>query len=313
MKVKDWIAFLALGTVWGSSFLWIKIAVQDTSPLMLVAFRLSFAILALLSAAFIARPVLPQGNRIWLILLLFGFFNVGIPYFLISWGEQYIESAEAAILNSSTPLFAMIIAHFALLDDRITLQRLLGLVIGFIGIVIIVSRDLGTPNSPYEKSTFILMGQVAVLLASLLYAGSSVFARKNLHTLSPIMQGLIPLFGATAILWLLIPLVDSPVELPARSITWISLAWLGLLGTGLAFILYFHLIHSIGPTRTTLVTYIFPLVGVALGVIFLGERLDWYLVVGAVMVIGSVVVVNQSRTSSIIIDSKIHPKNEQIN
>ena len=111
---------------------------------MLVAFRLSFAILALLFAFFIARPNLPEGQRMWLILFIFGFFNVGIPYYLISWGEQYIDSAEAAILNSSTPLFAMVIAHFALTDDRITFPKIIGLVTGFFGIVILVSRDLGS-------------------------------------------------------------------------------------------------------------------------------------------------------------------------
>jgi drug/metabolite transporter (DMT)-like permease len=294
MRAKDWLVFIILGILWGSSFLWIKIAIQEISPLLLVTLRLSFAIITLTIAAIIARPLWPQGKRLWLTLVLFGLINTAIPYFLISWGEQYIDSAVAAILNSSTPLFAMIIAHIFLDDDRITLPRLTGLLIGFVGIVIIVSRDLGQNESVSQYATLILLGQAAVLLASLLYAGSAVFAKRNLKGLSPVVQGLVPIVGASTFLWLLIPIVEDPLSLPELPITWIAIAWLGLLGTGFAFILYFYLIQSVGPTRTTLVTYIFPLVGLVLGVIVLGETLDWRLAVGAALIIISVVVVNQS-------------------
>jgi drug/metabolite transporter (DMT)-like permease len=295
VRAKDWLVFIILGTIWGSSFLWIKIAIQEISPLLLVTLRLSFAIITLTIAAIIARPLWPQSKRLWLILVFFGLINTAIPYFLISWGEQYIDSAVAAILNSSTPLFAMLIAHIFLDDDRITLPRLTGLLIGFVGIVIIVSRDLGQNESVSQYTTLILLGQAAVLLASLLYAGSAVFAKHNLKGLSPVVQGLVPIVGASIFLWLLVPIVEDPISLPELPITWISIAWLGLLGTGFAFILYFYLIHSVGPTRTTLVTYIFPLVGLVLGVIVLGEKLDWRLAVGAALIIISVAVVNQSR------------------
>ena len=294
MRAKDWLFFILLGTLWGSSFLWIKIAVQETSPLLLVTLRLSFAIITLTIAAIIARPLWPQSKRLWLALVLFGFTNSAIPYFLISWGEQYIDSAVAAILNSTTPLFAMLIAHIFLDDERITLPRLTGLIIGLGGIVIIVSRDLGKNEPGSQYTTLLLLGQAAVLLASLLYAGSAVFAKRNFKGLSPVVQGLIPIVGASIFLWLLVPIVEDPISLPELPITWISIAWLGLLGTGFAFILYFYLIHSVGPTRTTMVTYIFPLVGLVLGVIVLGEKLDWRLAVGAALIIISVVLVNRN-------------------
>jgi drug/metabolite transporter (DMT)-like permease len=295
VRAKDWLVFIILGILWGSSFLWIKIAIQEISPLLLVTLRLSFAIITLTIVAIIARPLWPQGKRLWLALVLFGLINTAIPYFLISWGEQYIDSAVAAILNSSTPLFAMVIAHIFLDDDRITLPRLTGLLIGFVGIVIIVSRDLGQNESGMQYTTLLLLGQAAVLLASFLYAGSAVFAKRNLEGLSPVVQGLVPIVGASTFLWLLVPIVEDPLSLPELPITWMAIAWLGLLGTGFAFILYFYLIHSVGPTRTTLVTYIFPLVGLVLGVIVLGEKLDLRLVVGAGLIIISVAVVNQSR------------------
>ncbi len=295
MKLKDWLAFIVLGTLWGSSFMWIKIAVQEISPVMLVAIRLSFAILTLAIAAFIVRLNMPKSKRLWLVLTIFGIVNIALPYLLITWGEQYINSTVAAILNSTTPLFAMLIAHRFLDDDRITLPRLIGLIVGFIGIIILISRDLGSSNEYTSKVQLIILGQLAVLTASMLYAGSAVYARSNLKGLSPMVQGLVPLLGSTMLMWALAGITENPITLPELPITWISLAFLGILGSGIAFLLYFYLIHSVGPTRTTLVTYVFPLVGVALGVIFLNESLDSRLVLGAVMVVSSIVVVNSSK------------------
>jgi drug/metabolite transporter (DMT)-like permease len=295
MKLKDWLAFIVLGTLWGSSFMWIKIAVQETSPILVVAIRLSFAILTLIAAAIIARQTMPKSGRMWLILTIFGFVNVAFPYLLITWGEQYIDSAIAAVLNSTTPLFAMVIAHFTLADDRISAPKLVGLIVGFLGILILISRDLNRSTILEGNPMLLILGQGAVLLASFLYAGSAVFARRNLKSLSHIEQGLVPLLVSTLSLWMVAAIVKDPLSLPELPITWISLAWLGILGSGLAFLLYFYLIHSVGPTRSTLVTYIFPLVGVALGVLILGEKLDLRLFVGSILIVGSIIVVNSTK------------------
>jgi drug/metabolite transporter (DMT)-like permease len=289
LRTKDWLAFIALGTIWGSSFLWIKIAVQEIGPFLLVAFRLLFGMLGLLVVALFTRTEMPRGRRILLILTLIGFTNNAIPYVLISWGEQFIDSGVAAILNSTTPLFAMIFAHLYLRDDRLTISRLVGLLVGFAGIVILVSRDLGL------ETQFNLAGQLAVLLASLSYAGTVVFARKTTQGISPIALALIPLIGADLFMWVITPIVEAPLSMPSLPITWLAMLWLGLLGTCVAFLLYYYLLHSVGPTRTALVTYVFPLVGVILGVIFLDELLDWQLVVGGALVVGSIVVVNTRR------------------
>jgi drug/metabolite transporter (DMT)-like permease len=286
MKLKDWLAFILLGTIWGSSFLWIKIAVQEIGPLLLVALRLLFGIFALLVVVAYNRPQWPRQRRVWVNLALLGLINNALPYTLISWGEQYIDSAVAAVLNSTTPLFTMLIAHLFLTDDHMTRQRVISLFLGFTGLVLLFSRDLlaGPQGS--------LLGQMAVLLASISYAFASVFARRTTRGLSPVVQALVPLLSADLLLWTLAPAAESPLTLPQLPLTWLSLIWLGVLGTGAAFLLYFYLLHSVGPTRTVLVTYIFPLVGVALGVIFLNESLDWQLMAGAVMVIASVVLVN---------------------
>ncbi len=289
MKGKDWLAFLGLGLIWGSSFLWIKIAVQEIGPFTLVAFRLLFGILGLLTVAVYTRARFPREMRVWLILTLIGFTNNALPYVMISWGELYIDSAVASILNSTTPLFAMVVAHFFLRDDRLTWSRLTGILTGFAGVVLLVSRDL---TSGVRLNLF---GQLAVLLASMLYAGTSVFARRTTRGIPQVPLALIPLIGADLALWAVAPIVEAPFRPPALAITWLAVIWLGLLGTCVAFLLYFYLLHSVGPTRTTLVTYVFPLVGVVLGVFFLHEALDWHLALGGALIVGSIVVVNTRR------------------
>ena len=286
MKPKDWLAFILLGTVWGSSFLWIKIAVQEIGPILLVALRLLFGILALLVVVAYRRPQWPRQRRVWINLAMLGLINNALPYALISWGEQYIDSGVAAVLNSTTPLFTMIVAHLFLTDDRMTRQRVLSLLMGFAGVVVLFSRDL------FSGPRGSLLGQMAVLLASISYAFASVFARRTTKDVSLVIRALVPLLGADLMMWTLVPVFESPVSLPQLPLTWFSIVWLGVLGVAVAFLLYFYLLHSVGPTRTVLVTYIFPLVGVALGVIFLNERLDWQLLAGTMLIIASVVMVN---------------------
>jgi drug/metabolite transporter (DMT)-like permease len=288
LKPKDWLAFILLGLAWGTSFLWIKIAVQEIGPFLLVALRLLFGILGLTVVVIYTHPAWPKERRLWMALAVLGITNTALPFVLISWGEQYIDSAVAAVLNSTVPLFTMLIAHFTLRDDRITATRLIGLLVGFAGIIILLSRDL------VSGAQANLLGQAAVLLAALFYAGSSVFARKNTQGLTPMVQALVPLVVADALMWLVTPLVEAPLALPSLPLTWLAIAWLGLIGSCLAYLLFYYLLHSVGPTRTTLVTYVFPVVGVVLGVVFLNELLDWQLFVGGAMVVGSIVLVNKS-------------------
>lgn len=285
MTLKHWLAFLLLGAIWSSSFLWIKIAVQEIGPTTLVAFRVLFGLLFGLAVIFIQRVRWPHNFREWYPLLLLGITNVAAPFFLISWGEQTIDSAVAAILDATVPLFTIVIAHLALRDDRITLPKLLGLLTGFAGVVVLMSKDIGA-------SAGSIQGQLAVIVASVFYAGSSVYARKYTEDTPGILRSAIPLLSATVVMWLATFLVESPVQIPELGVTWVALLWLGILGSGFAFILAYYLIHEIGPTRTTMVTYLFPLGGVVLGVSFLQEQLSWQLVTGAVLIVVSLAIAN---------------------
>lgn len=285
MKLKHWLVFILLGAIWSSSFMWIKIAVQEIGPITLVAFRVLFGLLFGVVVIYIQRIQWPRNIRGWIPLLLLGIFNIAIPFFLISWGEQSIDSAVASILNATVPLFTILIAHFLLQDDKMTVPKVLGLLMGFAGVVILMSKDIGA-------SLGSLLGQAAIVLASVFYAGGGVYARKATHDMPGILRSAGPLLPATVVMWLAMFVAESPVKFPQLGITWIALIFLGVLGSGLAFVMSYYLLHEIGPTRTSMVTYLFPLGGVLLGVAFLNEQLSWQLVAGAVLIVLSLIVAN---------------------
>jgi len=284
---KDWAAFWLLGLIWGSSFLWIRIAVQEIGPFMLVALRVLIGALGLALVAAVARPALPRTARTYVAMAVLGLINTALPFVLISWGETRIPSSLASILNGTVPLFTILIAHFALHDDRITLPRVLGLAVGFAGVVVLLSKDF-EPGTIHAS----LLGQGAVILAAVSYAGASVYARTQIRNLAPLVSAMLPLIAADLFMWLALPVFESPVRFPVLPITWVALFWLGLLGSCVAYLLYFHLIRQWGPTRSTMVTYVFPVVGLLLGILFLDEHADWRFMAGSALIVAGIGVVN---------------------
>jgi len=287
MKPREWAVFIALGLIWGSSFLWIKVAVQEVDAFTLVSWRLLFGTLGMVAVIALRRPPFPRNGRTWVALAVLGIINTALPFVLISWGEKSIDSAVAAVLNSTVPLFTLVIAHLFLHDEQITARKVVGLLIGFAGVLALMARDL-----ELEGMRAGVLGQAAVLVAALSYASASVFARRTMREISPLVQAFVPMAFADAIVWTAATQVGDPGRLPALPITWVALLWLGLLGSCVAYLLYYGLLHSVGATRAVMVTYIFPVVGVALGVLFLNELADWHLLVGGILVVASIAVVN---------------------
>ena len=216
-----------------------------------------------------------------------GIVNTALPFVLITWGEKSIDSAVASVLNSTVPLFTLVIAHLFLRDEPITARRAVGLLIGFAGVLILMARDL-----EFGDLRSGLLGQAAVLLAAVSYASASVFVRRTMREVSPLVQAFVPMAFADVLVWSIATQAGTPGRLPMLSNTWIALLWLGLLGSCVAYLIYYSLLRSLGATRATMVTYVFPVVGVALGVLFLHERADWHLLAGAALVISSIAVVN---------------------
>ncbi len=292
MKTKHWIVFITLGIIWSSSFLWIKIGVQEIGPTSLVAFRMLFGALTAGAVALYQKSAWPTDKKTLINFAILGPISLAIPIFFISWGEQTIDSAVASILNATVPLFTLIIAHFWLHDDKMTPQKVIGLLVGFAGILILFSKDLLA--SQHSN----VIGQLAVILASLFYAGSAVFARKATAHVQGMSRAALPLITATFFMWIIGPITEKPFLIPALPITWVAILWLGVFGSGLAMLMFYYLLHEIGPTRTSLVTYLFPVGGVILGVLFLDEQLSWQLLAGTALIIGSLFVVNYKPKTS---------------
>ena len=289
MKNKDWVLFWLVGLIWGTSFLWNKIAVDDVSPTMLVAFRTLFGLLGLGLIVALNKQSHVSWNIIRKRLLdffLLGLFNIAIPWMLISWAGQFIDSGTSAILNGTMPLFTILLSPIFIKDDRITLPKLGGLVIGFIGVVILMAPSI------QGKWSNDLLGQAAVLMATLSYASSTVFARKKFGGLPAQMLAFLQLSAGTIIIWTIALFTEKPITLPQQPITWFALIWLGLLGSCVTFIIYFSLLHKIGPTRVSMVTYIPPLVGMILGVVFLKEQFYWQSLLGALLILSGIAIVN---------------------
>ncbi len=293
MKSKHWVLFILLGAIWSSSFMWIKIGLQEISPATLVAFRVLFGFLFCAAMIFIQQVKWPNNFKSWLPLLILGITNQAIPFFLISWGEQSVDSSVAAILDATVPLFTIVIAHFLLKDDKMTLLKTTGLIIGFLGVIVLLSKDIGSSTSSF-------LGQAAVVIASLFYAGSSIYIRKTTLDTPGFVRSGVPLLSASLVMWPFVFFTENPIAFPTLEISWIALLFLGVIGSGLAFALAYHLIHEIGPTKTTMVTYLFPLGGIILGVVFLNEQLNWQILTGGSLIVVSLVVANWQTTKSLV-------------
>ncbi len=286
--MKNWAMFWGLGLIWGASFLLIKVGVEELGPLPLVSVRIGLA--AVLMAIFlgVTRRRWPQTRRERLALLYVGLMNTALPFTLITWGEQNIDSGLATVLNATVPLFTLMFAHFALADERISPQKVIGLLMGFVGVAILASRsaESSSPNT--------LPGQVAVLVASASYASSAIVIRRYLRRVDPfvIAGGSLMIGGVTVVTITLLTVRPLP-DVGSLSIEAIAaVLTLALMNTVVAYFLFYHLIDAWNATRTSLVTYVMPPVGVTLGAIFLDETVDWKIVVGATLILGAIIVVN---------------------
>ncbi len=294
MKPKHWLIFILLGVIWSSSFMWIKLALQELNPVAIVAVRVTLGFIFGAVVIIVTRTKLPKRFKAWMPLLLLGLTNFAAPFFLISWGEKSIDSSVASVLDATVPLFTIFIAHYLLHDDKMTMKRLSGLIMGFAGVIVLLSKNIGASSST-------LLGEAAVVLASVFYAGSAVFIRKTTQNIPGVLRSTIPMLSASLVMWIVALTIKLPVHIPKLELTWIALLFIGLIGSGLAFLMAFYLIHEIGPTRSTMVTYIFPLGGVLLGVIFLHEQITWQLIIGGILILSSLVIVNLNISANLFL------------
>ena len=280
MRPSDLTRLVLLGGIWGSSFLFIKVALEDLTPTQIVAGRIAIGALLLVSLLHLRGGRIPRDRQLLGPLLVMAVIGNIVPFALITWGEQFITSSLTAILNSTTPLFTVLIAAAVLESESLRAMRLAGVVLGFAGVGVIVGFETGGS----------IEGVIAVTAASLSYAGSFVFARRYLagRDLPPLTLPATQLF-ISMLLTLPVAIVDVARTPPVFTFdaTASALA-LGLLGTGWAYVLYYRLIADIGATSASFVTYLIPIFGIALGAVVLSEDLGANTIAGAILVIGGI-------------------------
>jgi drug/metabolite transporter (DMT)-like permease len=252
-----------------------------------------FALAVLAGVLIHQRQGVPRTARLWGQLVLQGMMSTALPWILITWAERYIESAMATVLNGTVPLFTIVVAHHALSDDKMTRRRIGGLLVGFFGVLVLVHTDLRVLGAGDTAVRMVVLGQLAMLASSFFYGVSNVYARAKFRGMSPVFQSFYTMLAAAAIMWMVTPVVEAPLALPKLPLTWTAIAWLGLLGAGVSYLMFYHLLHQIGPTRMATVTYTIPVVGVTLGVLFLDEALTWELVAGTILIVSGVVSVTR--------------------
>ena len=280
-----WLVFLGLGFMWGSSYLFIKLAVDDFGTFTLVALRLAVGAVLLWIVIRLAGQELPRERRIYGHLLVMACVNIVIPFALITWAERSVDSSIAAVLTAAVPLFAIVIAPLILHDEPIRVNGVIGLAVGFAGVVVLTSRNLGATGSD-------VTGEIALLGAALSYAVGAVYSRHNMRGVRPMIPAVFQVTFAMLIAGAIAIVFEHPWDARPDTQAIFSIAWLGLLGSGLAYLANFRLLAAWGATRTTLVAYVIPVVGIVLGFLVLNEPVDVRLLLGTGLVVGGVALVN---------------------
>jgi len=281
----DWLVFLALGFMWGSSYLFIKIGVEDFGTFTLVALRLTIGAALLWTVTRLARKRLPSDARVYGHLLVMALVNITIPFLLITWAEQSVESALAAVLTSLVPLFVAILAPLFIHDEPLRVNGVVGLVVGFIGVVVLTSRELtGTGSN--------ILSDLALVGSSISYAAGAVYSRRNVRGLDPMIPATFQVTFAALMTAVVALVLEHPWDARPGPEGVFAIVWLGLLGSGLAYLGFFRLLGRWGATRTALVAYVLPVVGIVLGFLVLQEPIDGRMILGTALIIGGVALVN---------------------
>jgi drug/metabolite transporter (DMT)-like permease len=298
---SDWLVFLALGFMWGSSYLFIKIGVADFGTFTLIALRLLIGAALLWTVLRIRGRALPREPRVYGHLFVMGLINIAAPFFLITWAEQSVESAHAAVLTSLVPLFAAVLAPLFIHDEPLRLNGIAGLLVGLVGVIVLTGNDL-TGSEPN------LLGDVALVASSAFYGAGAVYARRNVRGLDPLIPAVFQVTFALLVTGALALTLEHPWTARPGTGGVFAILWLGILGSGLAYLSVFRLLSRWGATRTTLVAYVIPVVGIALGFVVLGEAIDARRIVGTLLVIAGIALVNSRYGRRLIYGRKQTPE-----
>lgn len=266
----EWTLLILLSVLWGGSFFFVGVAVHELPPFTIVALRVGLAAMTLLVILHLMGLRMPSAPPVWLAFFGMGFINNMVPFSLIVWGQMHIASGLASILNATTPLFTLVVAHLLTADEKMTSSRVAGLAVGFAGVTVIIGLD-ALSGIGHD-----VVAQCAILGAALAYAFGGVFGRRFRRLNVPPMVTATGQVTASTVLILPVALIaEQPWRLAAPGAgTWAAVVALAVLSTALAYILYFRILATAGATNLLLVTFLIPVSAILLGVVFLNEMLE---------------------------------------
>ena len=277
MDIKEWGLLLFLSLIWGGSFFFVEVTVKELTPLTIVLGRVGLASVFLLFFVYAKGLKMPGISKIWGSFLIMGILNNIIPFSLIVWGQTHIQSSLASILNATTPIFTVLMAHLLTKDEKLTFNRGLGVFIGWIGAAVLIGVNA------LKVWDFKIIGQIAVLGAALSYACAAIYGRRFKETNSIVVAtGM--LIGSTAMMIPMVFIFEAPLNLTPSLTTWGAMIGLSLISTSIAYVVYFRLLASAGATNLLLVTFLFPVSAIFLGVTILGEQLKWNDIGGMIII-----------------------------
>ncbi len=267
MGPSEWATLTLLSLLWGGAFFLGELALEGLPPLAIVCARSVVAALVLLAVVRIRGLRMPSSWAAWRPLLLLGIVNNCLPFSLITWGQIHIDAGLASILNATAPLFTVLLAHRMTRDERLTPAKLVGVLAGLAGVAVMMGMDA------LAGARMALLAQAAILGAALCYTCASVYTRR-LAKQEPLVLAAGQVTATAVVMLPFTLLVDRPWTLPPPGLTSLAaVLGLALLSTALAYLLYFRLIARAGATNLMLVSYLIPVTAIALGAVFLGERL----------------------------------------
>ena len=289
MKLKNFLDILTLAMLWGPSFLFIKISVGDIPPLTLVAIRISLGALLLFSVLKLKKIRLNSNPHLWLHCFILGIFVNGLPFICFNYSLTRIPSSLSALINGSTPVLTIILANLFLKEERLKWQSVFGVVFGLIGFLV-----LFLPSILGMDVEFDLFGMLLSLIGAGSYAIGMVYAKKHIQKAPPLVMPMLQLLTSLSYLIPLAFIFESPiVHLQSASwVAWSGVLGLAVLGTLFAFIMYYRIIAHQGATAVSMVTYLLPIIGTILGVVFLKEKVSIYFSVAACLILSGVLIVN---------------------
>lgn len=267
ISTEAWISLAALGTIWGLSFVSIRVALDEIGPLTSVAHRTFWAMLVLWGVVLCARLSIPRAPRVWFAFFVMGLLNNAIPFTLMAWGQLHIESGLTSILNAATAIFGVLAAALFFADERLTFRKGAGVLLGFAG----VATAIGLENlANFDLRS---LAQIAVICGTISYALAGVWARKTLGDL-PLQVAAAGMLTASSLVMVPLALwVEGPMDLTLQTDTMVAIAYFAVIATAGAYLLYYRILGLAGSGNLMLVTLLVAPVAIIAGALILGEQL----------------------------------------